>query len=199
MSRRILFAGLLMEVGMEEQGTVLSLSEIARRLDGAGIAWAVFAGAAATVYGSPRSLTDVDILLPAAEGDRAAALFPEAQVIRLEDGAVWVLKLPGVDLVAGLTTADLDAPMAARLTRHEIASVSVPIIPPEDNILIKALWDRGPQEGKHDWEDVVAMMTYLPTLDWDYLRWRATTGLPQPRREQVLRRLEDLWQTLEKE
>jgi hypothetical protein len=184
---------------MNEPVKLLPLPEIARRLDGAGIAWAVFAGAAATVYGVTRPITDVDILIPAAEGARAAALFPEAQVIRLEDGAVWGLKLPGADLVAGLTTADLDAPMAARLTRHEIAGVSVPIIPPEDNILIKALWDRGPQEGKHDWEDVVAMMTYLPTLDWDYLRWRAAAGIPLPSREQVLRRLEDLWQTLEKE
>jgi len=183
---------------MAEQETVLSLAEIARRLDGAGIAWAVFAGAAATVYGVTRPITDVDILIPAVAGDQAAALFPEAQVIRLEDGAVWLLKLPGADLVAGLTTMDLDAPMVARLTRHEIAGVSVPIIPPEDNILIKALWDRGPQEGKHDWQDVVAMMTHLPTLDWEYLRWRAATGIPQPRREQVLQRLAELWQTLGK-
>jgi hypothetical protein len=183
---------------MNESAAFLSLAEVARRLDGAGITWAVFAGAAATIYGVTRPITDVDILIPAAEGDRAAAIFPEAQAIRLEDGAVWVLKLPGADLVARLTTADLDAPMSARLTRHEIAGVSVPVIPPEDNILLKALWDRGPQQGKHDWEDVVAMMTHLPTIDWEYLRWRASTGIPQPRREQVVQRLETLWQTLGK-
>lgn len=179
--------------------TGLSLEEVARRLDQAGVAWAVFAGAAATVYGSPRPLTDVDILIPAAEGDRAAALFPEAPAQQREDGSVWEIGLPGFDLLAGLLTVDLDAPMVARLTRHEIAGVTVPVIPPEDNILLKALWDRGPQEGKHDWEDVVAMMTHLPTLDWKYLRWRATACIPQPRREQVLQRLETLWRTLEKE
>jgi hypothetical protein len=34
----------------------------------------------------------------------------------------------------------------------------VPVIPPEDNILLKALWGRGPEVGKHDWEDVREMM-----------------------------------------
>jgi len=44
------------------------LEEIAQRLDHAGITWAVFAGAAAAAYGATRPLTDVDILVPAAEG-----------------------------------------------------------------------------------------------------------------------------------
>jgi hypothetical protein len=38
---------------------------------------------------------------------------------------------------------------------------------------------RGPEEGKHDWE-VQAMMAHLPALDWEYLRWRARAcGLRQ--------------------
>jgi hypothetical protein len=65
---------------MTKPETILSLEEVARRLDRAGVVWAVFAGAAAAVYGATRPLTDVDILIPAAEGDRVAALFPEAQV-----------------------------------------------------------------------------------------------------------------------
>ena len=56
--------------------TTLSLEQVARRLDSAGIAWAVFAGAAASVYGAVHPLTDVDILVPAAEGTRVASLFP---------------------------------------------------------------------------------------------------------------------------
>jgi hypothetical protein len=79
--------------------------------------------------------------------------------------------------------------MAARLTRYEIVGVSVPVIPPEDNILLKAMWGRGPEEGKHDWEDVRAMMAHLPTLDWDYLRWRVgVCGLAE-RAQQALDRL----------
>jgi len=170
-----------------------TLAEIARRLDEAGVIWAVFAGAAAAVYGSPRPVTDVDILVPAADGDRVAALFPEAQAQRREDGTVFGIKLPGFDILAGLTLMDLDSQMAARLTRHEIAGVVVPVIPPEDNILLKALWGRGPEVGKHDWEDVEAMLAHLPALDWEYLRWRASTCGPQEQVQQLLERLETLW------
>ena len=171
----------------------LSLEEVARRLDGAGITWAVFAGAAASVYGATRPLTDVDILVPSVEGDRAAALFPEGHVKRGEDGSVQWVQLPGCDVLGGLTLMDLDAQMAARLQRHEIAGVVVPVIPPEDNILLKAVWGRGAEVGKHDWEDVQAMMAHLPALDWEYLRWRAGACAPRRSTESVLERLERLW------
>jgi hypothetical protein len=178
----------------------LALREVARRLDEAGVVWAVFAGAAAAVYGATRPLTDVDILIPLAEGDRVAALFPEAALKRQEDGAVRSIKLPGVDLVAGLTmvegdrayTVDLDEQMAARRTRHEIDSVLVPVIPPEDNILLKAVWRRGSEVGKHDWEDVQSMMSHLPSLDWVYLRWRTKACGPAPGVRRALQSLEDL-------
>ena len=177
---------------MTDSQNPLSLEEVARRLDSATITWVVFAGAAAAAYGATRPLTDLDILVPAADGERVTALFPEGEVLHHADGLLGVL-LPGLDILAGLTVMDLDAPMAARLTRHEIAGVTAPVIPPEDNILLKAIWGRGPEQGKHDWEDVAAMMAHLPTLDWAYLRWRAST-LGQPRRVgQVLKRLEEMW------
>jgi hypothetical protein len=183
----------------------LSLEEVARRLDRAGIAWAVFAGAAASVYGATRPLTDVDILIATTDGERVATLFPEGEVRRGEDGSVHIVQLPGFDLVAGLVwhkaddtyVFDLDAPMAARLQHHEVDGVTVPVIPPEDNILLKAIAGRGPEVGKHDWEDVQAMMAYLPEIDWEYLQWRADTCGSGSRVQQVLGRLEVLWNRLE--
>jgi hypothetical protein len=179
----------------------LSLEEVARRLDRAGIAWAVFAGAAASAYGATRPLTDVDILIAATDGERVATIFPESEIRRGEDGSVHIVQLLGFDLVAGLAwhqadatyVFDLDDAMAARLQRHEIAGITVPIVPPEDNILLKAIADRGPEVGKHDWEDVQAMMAHLPALDWEYLRWRAGACGPRRSTEPVLERLESLW------
>jgi hypothetical protein len=178
---------------MSEATRDLSLRTIAQRLDGSGIAWAVFAGAAANAYGATRPLTDVDILVPRAAGARVAALFPEAAAGLREDGSVEILQMPGYDILAGLGIADLDREMAARLTRHKIMGVSVPVIPPEDNILFKAKLGRGPEEGKHDWEDVEAMMGHLPALDWQYVRWRAEAYFSPQERESMLRRLEGLW------
>jgi hypothetical protein len=175
----------------------LTLREVARRLDGAGVAWAVFAGTAASVYGASRPLTDVDILVPLSSGDRMAALFPEATVVRQEDGTVRGVKLPDFDLVAALTmfegdvayTVDLDDEMAARRTVHKIKGVVAPVIPPEDNMLLKAVWGRGPEEDKHDWEDIEAMLAHLPAIDWEYLRWRAVQCGPTPGVRRALERL----------
>jgi hypothetical protein len=64
----------------------------------------------------------------------------------------------------------------------------------EDNILLKGLWGRGAEEGKHDWEDVQAMLAHLPAVDWEYLRWRASQCEPREHVEQVLERIEALWQ-----
>jgi hypothetical protein len=168
------------------------LREAAAKLDGAGMPWAVFAGAAASAYGADRPLTDVDILVPAAEGQRLMALFPGVEPIFYQRG-MMALQMPGVDLLAGLGSVDLDGPMAARLTRHEIGGVQVPVIPPEDNILLKGMQGRGAEQGKHDWEDVEAMMAFVPSLDWEYLRWRVST-LDRPElAQQVMERLEELW------
>jgi hypothetical protein len=39
----------------------------------------------------------------------------------------------------------------------------------------------GPEEGKHDWEGVQAMMARLPALDWEYWPWRASACDPRQR------------------
>lgn len=175
-----------------ESKALAHLGEVAATLDGAGMSWAVFAGAAASVYGADRPLTDVDILVPAGEGERLKALFPDAKVVSHHD--ILSLALPGVDLLAGLGTVELDAEMAARVTRHEIGGIRVPVIPAEDNILLKAMWGRGAEVGKHDWEDVEAMMAFVPSLDWAYLRWRAGTLNSPQKVQEVLARLEQIWQ-----
>ena len=179
----------------------ITLAEIAQRLDEANIAWAVIAGAAASVYGTTRPLTDVDMLVPAAEGSRVAALFPEAMVKPHADGHGHIIVLPGFDLVAGVRwddaegtrgALDLDAAMAARVTHHEIMGVNVPVCPAEDVILLKALWGRGPEVGKHDWEDIEAMLATGLSLDWEYLQRRGAACGPQDRVVQALRRVEEI-------
>ena len=185
---------------LDESMGLAGLGEITAKLDGAGMQWVVFAGAAASVYGADRVVTDVDILVPAEEGDRLMALFPEAELVSSQPGLLH-LEMPGIDLLAGMGTVNLDSRMTTRVTRHEIGGIQVPVIPPEDNILLKATWGRGAEVGKHDWEDVEAMIASVPSLDWEYLRWRAGT-LDQPELVQgIMERLEGMarWQQGEEE
>ena len=178
---------------MKEEGAgsadqaAMSLAELAEQLDRMGVTWAVFAGAAATVYGVQRPITDVDILVAAADGQLVAARFSEGELRRHEDGTVAVT-LPGFDLVALRGPIELDSQMAGRLRRHKILGVKAPVVPPEDNILFKGLLGRGPEVGKHDWEDVEAMIEHLPAIDWEYLEWRVAV-VGSPRADRVLERL----------
>ncbi|MBN1887481.1 MAG: hypothetical protein JW850_05805 [Thermoflexales bacterium] len=72
--------------------TTLSLEQVAHRLDNAVITWTVFAGAAVTAYGSSRPLTDVDILVPAAEGAHVVTFRPSNQPVRL-NGSLGALAM----------------------------------------------------------------------------------------------------------
>lgn len=176
---------------LHERNLAAVLRMVAERLDGAGLSWAVCAGAAAAIYGSGRPLTDVDVLVADADGERVAALFPEGETIR-QAGSARGVRLPDCDLVAGLTVVDLDAEMAARLTRHNLLGVGVPVISVEDNVLLKGLWGRGADQGKHDWEDVEAMMVANAEVDWAYLEWRAAS-MASAEAEAVLGRLKGMW------
>jgi hypothetical protein len=89
--------------------------------------------------------------------------------------------------------------MVARRTHHQIAGVTVPVIPPEDNILLKAIWRRGPEQGKHDWADVQAMLAHVSALDWDYLHWRLDTCCSGPGLGRVLQLLEEATASRRKE
>ncbi len=186
---------------MDSSDLAGSFEIFARRLDEAGIPWAVFAGAAAAVYGATWPLTDVDILVPMTEGERVAALFPDACVKMRKDGDVTGIQLPDIDILAGLMWSDardrgvldLDEQMVGRLIYHKVAGVMAPVIPLEDNILLKAVWGRGPEVGKHDWEDVQAMLDHVSALGWTYLRWRAQAYGPPEHVQSVLERIEALW------
>lgn len=172
------------------KATLLSLAEVTRRLNAIGIPWAVFAGAAAAAYGVNRPITDIDILVPVAAGAQAAQAFPEAEVERRIDGTVRVLKLPGYDILAGLNQSDLDRAMEQRLNHAVIEGVRVPLIPVEDNIVLKAQLGRGAAEGKRDWEDVEEMVQVVKTVDWEYLYWRLEQLESPERLARIVERLE---------
>lgn len=187
---------------MNTTDEVLSLNFIAHTLNLAGINWVIFAGSAAVIYGADRPITDIDILISSADGAQAAELFPGCKVCHGRDGRIEAVKLPDFDLIAGLSNGyrlDVDNEMLHRIRREKIYGVNVPVISPEDNILIKAIWGRGPEVGKHDWEDVEAMLSYNRRLDWDYLCGRASAGLDPDRVDEVLSQLEQLWRKIYEE
>jgi hypothetical protein len=171
---------------------VLPVNEVCQRLFASNVPWVVFAGAAAYVYGAKRPITDIDILVSSSDGRRIEKLFPEGWLRYRDDGTLAGVQLVGIDIITGITglySLDVDKAMITRITKHKIAGVKMPVIPVEDNILLKAAWGRGSEVGKHDWEDVQAMMAFCPHLDWEYIHMRAQDNMSSSLGPEVLNRL----------
>jgi len=169
------------------------LANVVQGLEASGVPWGVFAGAAVLAYGGARPITDIDILIASAGSLRVAQHLPAAVCNYREDGSVSDLHLGEIEIIAGMShhfTMHLDAEMAARLQPGELLGVAVKLLSVEDNLAFKAIMGRGPEVGKHDWEDA-AMLLALHTPDWNYLRWRLEQSVPA-RVEDLIVRLQTL-------
>jgi len=126
---------------------------IGNRLAKANVIWVLFAGAAAFFYGSNRMVTDVDILVKSEDLEKAKAA---------------LRNLEGVDIVADLTLKTslgvcrffMDDEMISKMRWKELVDVKVSLIPVEDNIIFKAVLQRGEAEGKHDIDDIKGMLRH---------------------------------------
>lgn len=128
------------------------------------IPWAIFAGTAAYCYGSKRGITDIDILVKNTDFDIAKNS---------------LRNIEGIDIVADLKIVkngknyffSMDDEMIERIKYRKLFDVEVPLIPVEDNIILKAILQRSEKEGKHDIEDIKNMIKN-ERIDFKYLRKR---------------------------
>lgn len=175
------------------------LRQTAARLDASGLFWCVFAGAAATCYGVQRPITDIDIFVQSEDAARILALFPDGQPKPTKHAGEYALDFGPVEIWWGtlflrggerLYPVPFDEPMRRRVTRQTILGITVPVSAPEDIIVFKAILQRGPQQGKHDLEDIQAIAYTLGNrLDLDYLKERASSCQALARVEPCLQRL----------
>jgi hypothetical protein len=142
----------------------LKFSVVKDKLVEANVRWAVFAGAAARCYGSKRKVTDIDILVSARDLEKAKAVLRDVE---------------GFDVVAdmeiktdkGICRFFMDDEMIERIQQKQLFDMTVPVIPVEDNIIFKAILQRGEDQGKHDVEDI-QYMTRKEKIDLEYLEMR---------------------------
>ncbi len=190
---------------MDTANLTETLRLVAQRLETSGIPWGVFAGAAATCYGVQRAITDIDLFLQSADTARILALFPEGQPkpawhsphehgLDIGSLELWwgTLALQGGEHTYLIR---FDEPMRQRITRQTLLGVGVPALAPEDIIVLKAILQRGPEQGKHDLEDIQAIhQTLGQRLDYDYLKARALACNALERVSSGLQRLGISWE-----
>jgi len=157
------------------------LSIIKDRLETAGVRWVIFAGAAAHCYGSKRKLTDIDILVEGIDLHKAEAVLKDIEDIDV----VADLEIPTDE---GTCRFFIDDEMIERTKWKQLLGVKVPVIPVEDNIVFKAILQRGRDQGKHDIEDIQKMMTH-EKLDSEYLEKRIKKYCAEKRVKLLLKSL----------
>jgi hypothetical protein len=151
------------------------LVRVAAVLDAVGCPWALIGGLPSAVYGRPRSTDDIDVLLRPADAPAALSALGVDGFLTDERDPAWLFKAIDrgvlVDLIFRTTgVTDLDDEMLGRLRHHTARGVRVPLVPPEDLVIIKAtaFKERRPQH----WYDALAVIERTP-LDWDYFERRA--------------------------
>ena len=154
-----------------------NLGVVQRTLDAYHLAWAVCAGAAAHLYGNRRPIQDIDILIEPGKLPEIVRLLNQQQKVVQFDGQRILWR--GIKIFDDLTIRRgrevypfvLDAEMHSRVRRLPLLGSLVPVLSPEDVAVHKAVLARGPQEGKHDLADAIAIVR-RQALDYDYIQRR---------------------------
>jgi hypothetical protein len=171
------------------------LAEIARRLEGAGIAYMVTGSVALAVYSIPRMTRDIDLVVEIRppEVDTLVALFDKDCYI--DGGAVRraVAERGMFNVIhnAWITKADFivrkDEPYRReefdRRRRIDVEGTGIWVVAPEDLILSKLCWSRTSRSERQEAD--VRRLLETPDLDGQYLdRWASELGVGE-----ALRRL----------
>jgi hypothetical protein len=171
----------------------VALREVVRHVEASGARWCVFGGAALHALGAREAFEDVDLWV---DGEGAAAFaraFPAARKAGangLSLGPVETWWGP-LTLAAGEATCAIvyDAELQARTTPATLFEVPVRLMSREDQIVMKAILQRGAEAGKRDVDDVARLLAAPGPLDLDYVRRHARLAGAEERVRALLARL----------
>ena len=142
------------------------LLAIKNKFQQAGVEWVIFAGAAASCYGSKREITDIDILVRCDDLAKARTALKDIDLGGFDIGCGAEIRT-----AQGVCLFFLDDKMIERASWRQLFGVVVPVMSVEDNIILKAILQRGEDKGKHDIEDIKSMIAH-EKIDLQYLEER---------------------------
>ena len=150
---------------------VNQLIQLKTKLDRMNIVWAIFAGAASQAYGSTRKITDIDILVKKNDMKQIeSTLGVEFHDNQASLGSIHLVSEVSCTKYGKTMRFFMDEKMEKRLAYKLLCGLEVPIMPLEDNIILKAVLSRGLDQGKYDLQDIVDMRENA--IDHEYLKKR---------------------------
>jgi len=156
-----------------------AVGDVADAFEREGIPYVVIGGIASALYGRPRASDDLDILVAKIDAERTLDALAATGFETERTNDQWIYKgfRDGVqvDVIFWLKgDLYLDDEMLARARRVDVGGHSVPVVPPEDLIVVKAII-HDEQTPRH-WGDALGLVANCDDLDWDYLIHRGRHG-----------------------
>jgi predicted nucleotidyltransferase len=168
------------QVEVEEAKFQRVLRETADVLRRSGIPHLFMGGVASAALGRPRWTHDIDVFVGPEDARRTLRVLASEGYETQETDPQWLYKgLKENVLVDVIFLSDgqvvLDREMAARARPAEVEGIRLPVIGPEDMIVIKALVHK--ERSPRHWFDALALLR-RDDLDWEYLLDRAARYNP---------------------
>ena len=159
---------------------VSPLRYVLDRLEKTGIRYGLYAGSHVAILTNNRPPTDIDFIVHDDDLNVLKATFPFAKTRDLGHGVF--LYVGDDDVIEFMGAADifkegtlypfrLTELAAQRVTTYSGALSRIKVVDPVDTLLLKALLRRGKNQGKHDFEDIEAILAHVQ-LDKTYLQTR---------------------------
>jgi hypothetical protein len=159
---------------------VKPLGYVLNRLEAAGLRYGLYAGAHVSLVTGNRAATDIDFLVHDDDLAELRRAFPYAKSKDLGDGVfLYVGADDAIEFMGAASIMRDGSSYPFRLTQLAVQHVESYSVGPHklkvvnlvDTLLLKALLLRGPEQGKHDLEDIQAAIAGT-SLDRAYLRAR---------------------------
>jgi len=156
-----------------------ALGEVADALEAEGVRYVVIGGIASALYGRPRASDDLDLLVTKPDAERTLEALAGAGFETERTNDQWIYKAfrdgVQVDVIFWLKgDVYLDEEMVSRARRFDIGGRSIPVVQPEDLIVVKAII-HDEQTPRH-WGDALGLVANCDDIDWDYLIHRGRHG-----------------------
>jgi predicted nucleotidyltransferase len=145
---------------------VLALSDVSFGLIG---------GVASAAYGRPRWTKDIDVFCRAEDADGVLDRLAERGFEVERTNPMWIYKAfrddVQIDVIFKVRSeVYFDASMVERIRHVEVDGVVLPVLSPEDIVVMKAM--AVDEESPWHWYDALGILAAID-LDWDYLVTRA--------------------------
>ena len=159
--------------GSDERAFAQVLSDLVDAL--VDVPFGLIGGVASAAYGRPRWTKDIDVFCRAEDAERVLDLLAARSFEVERTNPMWIYKAfrdeVQIDVIFKVRSeVYFDQDMAERVRPMEVDGVSVPVLAPEDIVVMKAM--AVDEESPWHWYDALGILA-APDLDWDYLVVRA--------------------------